>query len=63
MTYSAGKIDELRAESARLAARAVAITEKPQLTAEDRRQFEELLELLYEIEDYSARLQTRNWKP
>lgn len=64
MTYVAEKLDELRAESARLAARALAITNQPEITPKDRENFEELLQLLFEIDDYAARLQTpgEKWK-
>jgi hypothetical protein len=57
MTPIEEKIADLRAESDRLAALAIAITNRPELTPEDRKRFEELLELIEEINDYAARLQ------
>jgi flagellar basal body rod protein FlgB len=53
---------DLRIEREEIFARALAITDKPKLTAADRKQFEELLELLGEIQDYSARLNRRGEK-
>jgi hypothetical protein len=51
------KIEELHAETKRLVALAVAITNKSELTRADCNRFEEYLSLIYEIEDYAARLQ------
>lgn len=51
------KLEGLRAEIVRLKAKANAITELPSLTPVDRIHFEEILSLIYEIEDYAERLQ------
>jgi hypothetical protein len=56
------KLAELRHECEAIRVRALAITDKPELTPADRKQFEELVELLEEIRDYSARLTRRNEK-
>jgi hypothetical protein len=58
------KLADLAAQRAQVLATARAITDKPVLTADDRKHFEELMELLEEIKDYSARLTRRGekWK-
>lgn len=58
------KLEELREECKRAAARAAAITDQPVLTPLDRKHFEECLELIAEIKDYAARLQRpgERWK-
>jgi hypothetical protein len=64
MTYIAAKLAELRAEMSRLRTLALAITDLPNLTPLDREKYVEYLELIYEIEDYIARLQRprERWK-
>jgi len=57
MTYVAEKLVHLIAEIAKLRALAEEITNKPVLTASDRKCFEEYLELIAEIRDYAQRLQ------
>jgi hypothetical protein len=57
MSYVAEKIEDLRAETKKLAALAAEVTRKPIMDAWDRRHFEEYLELIEEIDDYAARLQ------
>jgi hypothetical protein len=58
------RLDDLAAQRAQIIATARAITEKPQLTVDDRRHFEECLALIEEIKDYSVRLTRRGekWK-
>lgn len=50
------KLADLSAQRSQVLATARAITEQPELVAEDRRRFEECLELVSEIENYAARL-------
>ncbi len=58
------KLDDLAVQRAQVLATARAITEKPELTVEDRCHFEECLSLIEEIKDYSVRLTRREekWK-
>jgi hypothetical protein len=57
MNALTARLAELNQQRNQVALRAHAIAEKPELTANDRRVFEECLELVKEIEDFSARLQ------
>jgi hypothetical protein len=56
------KLADLAAQRAELLSQARAITEKPVLTIDDRKHFEELLALSTEISNYADRLQRRNEK-
>jgi hypothetical protein len=56
------KLADLAAQRAGVLSQARAITDKPQLSVDDRRQFEEFMELISEIENYADRLQRRNEK-
>jgi hypothetical protein len=56
------KLSDLRAQRAQVLARALAITDRPVLTALDRTNFEECMELLDEICDYARRLQRHGEK-
>jgi len=56
------KLADLRQECEAIRARALRLTDKPELTADDRKQIEECIELILEIKDYSARLTRRKEK-
>jgi hypothetical protein len=58
------KLADLSAQRSQVLATARAITDKKELTALDRKHFEEMMELLDEIKDYSVRLTRRGekWK-
>ena len=56
-TYIAEKLEHLRAETLKLRALAEELTNKPQMSADDRRVFEQYLSLIDEIQDYGQRLQ------
>jgi hypothetical protein len=52
----AARLMELRHTQEQIRRRGLAITEQPEMTAKDRAVVEELISLLYEIEDFAERL-------